>query len=86
MAVIYRIEDEIIYLVDPFYGLLRLSLYYFVNSWYTDMKNEKGIVIILKPGSGYTNRHSRKMQHSKDITLKPLDKKHWGEYICEMKE
>jgi len=84
VVVVYKIENEFVYLADPFYGLQKLNLFYFVNTWYTDIRNQKGIVLTLKPGTNFRNHKSRKRQLKESGDIKQLDKKYLSDYLCEL--
>lgn len=48
-AVVYKIDQKFVYLVDPFYGKMQLAHYYFVTSWYSADRTNKGVLLMAYP-------------------------------------
>ncbi len=84
MAVLYGIKNNLFYLSDPYYGYLKLNLFYFATSWFTDQKNLKGIAIQLYPLKKVKTSINRRLNLEKFSRLKLLDKKSWKNYGCEL--
>ena len=86
MVILYKITDEFIFLADPFYGFLKLKIYYFVSAWYGDSKNQKGIALLIRP-SAYSKGNIKRVNKALSIDfskIKLLDRKQMKEYICEI--
>ena len=69
IAIIYKIKNQKIYIADPFYGYLIMDPYYFVNSWYLERDNEKGIAVAFIPD----NNMDKKLV-SLSTTIESFDK------------
>ncbi len=86
MAVLYKITNEFIYIADPYYGFLKLKMYYFLSSWYVNDNNQKGIALLIRP-SEYSKGKIKRVNKALSIDfskIKLLDKKHWKEYKCDI--
>ena len=77
-SVIYKYKKDKIYIADAYYGYLELNNYYFVNNWFIDKKDEKGI-FILPVSAQVQNKKSRKL-HEKANSLPQLEKRYWKQY------
>ena len=85
MTVLYAHKNEYFYLADPYYGYLKLKLYYFATTWIEDDKNMNGIAVQLYPLKQAKRSAMRKYSHDKFTDLKPVDKRSLKSYICEMR-
>ncbi|MBN2347626.1 MAG: hypothetical protein JXJ22_02245 [Bacteroidales bacterium] len=83
MAVLYYYKDEFFYLADPYYGFLKLKLFYFATAWLTE-NNNKGIAFQLYPLRKVKKSVRRKLDLEKFSKLTPLNEKYWENYSCEM--
>lgn len=84
MAVLYAIKNNFFYLSDPYYGYLKLNLFYFANSWFVDDKNLKGIAMQLFPLKNAKSSINKRLNLEKFSLLKSIDKKSWKSYVCEL--
>lgn len=84
MSVLYAIKNDLFYLSDPYYGHVKLNMFYFATSWFTDTKNLKGIAIQLYPLKNVRNAMNRKLDLEKFTRLKSWDRKNWKNYGCEL--
>ncbi len=84
MAVLYGIKNNLFNLSDPYYGYLKLNLYYFATSWFVDQKNLKGIAIQLYPLKKVKTSINRRLNLEKFSKLKLMDRKSWKNYACEL--
>lgn len=86
MAILHKITNEFIYLADPFYGFLKLKIYYFLSAWYAYDNNKKGIALLIRPlkfSKGKIKRVNKAL--SIDFSrIKLLDKKYWKEFKCDI--
>ncbi len=84
MTVLYAHKNEYFHLVDPYYGYLKLKMYYFATTWIDDDKNMKGIAIQLFPMKQAKRSALRKLNPDKFSNLHSLDKRSWKNYTCVM--
>jgi hypothetical protein len=84
MTVLYAHKNEYFHLADPYYGYLKLKLYYFATTWIDDDKNMKGIAIQLFPMKQAKRSTLRKLDPEKFSNLRSLDKRSWKNYTCVM--
>ncbi len=84
MAVLYAIKNDCFYLSDPYHGHIRLRTYYFASSWFVDHRNLRGIIIQLYPLKTPRKSLSGKLDLEKFKKLKPMERKSWKEYTCEL--
>ncbi len=80
IAIVYAHKNDNFYIADPFYGFLKLKLFYFATSWFSDNKNMKGIALQLLPVNNISGSVARKTDPEKYSKLKSLDKKQWKQY------
>ncbi|UCH13527.1 MAG: hypothetical protein JSV22_10480 [Bacteroidales bacterium] len=86
MVILYKITNEFVFIADPFYGFLKLKIYYFLSTWYGINKNQSGIALLVKPSGDFKGR-SKRIQKTLSVDyseIKPLEKRHWKEIICEI--
>ncbi len=76
MAIIYKITNEFVYIADPFYGFIKLKVYYFLSTWYAAGKNQSGIALLICPSENFKGRTGRilKAQAIDYSEIKQLEK------------
>ncbi len=76
MAILYKITNEFVYIADPFYGFLKLKIYYFLSTWYAAGKNQSGIALLIRPSANFKGRTGRiiKAQTVDYSEIKQLEK------------
>lgn len=84
MTVLYANKNEFFHLADPYYGYLKLKMYYFATSWIEDDKNMKGVAIQLYPMKQAKRSVLRKFSSGKFSNLRSIDKRSWKNYTCVM--
>ena len=84
MAVLFEIKNNLFYLSDPYYGYLKLNLYYFATSWFIDQKNLKGVAIQLYPLKKVKASMNRRLNLEKFSHLRQMERKTWKNYGCEL--
>ena len=86
MVILYKITNEFVFIADPFYGFLKLKIYYFLSTLYAGNKNKSGIALLIKPSVDLKGR-SKRIQKTLSVDhseIKPLEKRYWKEIICEI--
>ena len=86
MAILHKITNEFVYIADPFYGFLKLKIYYFLSTWYATDKNQSGIALLIKPSLNFKGRTRRihKIQSFNYSEIQQLEKTYWKDIKCEI--
>ena len=86
MAILYKATNEYVFIADPFYGFLKLKLFYFVSVWYSAGKDHNGIALLIKPSDDFRGKSGRiqKTLASDYSAIKQLEKKYWNSIVCEI--
>jgi hypothetical protein len=86
MVILYKVNNEYIFIADPFYGFLKLKIFYFVSMWYSAGKDQNGIALLIKPSGDFRGRSGRmqKARAADYSAIKQLEKKHWNSVVCEI--
>ena len=86
MVILYKITNEFVFIADPFYGFLKLKIFYFLSIWYSASKEQNGIAFLIKPSAHFKGRSDRirKTLSADYSVMKQLDKKYWKNIICEI--
>jgi len=86
MVILHKITNEFVYIADPFYGYLKLKIYYFLSTWYAANKNQSGIALLIRPSVNFKGRNRRilKTQSFDYSDMKQLEKTYWNNIKCEI--
>lgn len=86
MVILHKITNEFVHIADPFYGFLKLKIYYFLSTWYSAGKNQSGIALMIRPSEGFKGRTSRinKANLPDNSEIKQLEKTYWTGIKCEI--
>jgi len=86
MAILHKITNEFVYIADPFYGFLKLKIYYFLSTWYAANKNQSGIALMIKPSGNFKGKARLiiKTQSLDFSEMKQLEKTYWKDIKCEI--
>ncbi len=86
MVILYKMTSEFVFIADPFYGFLKLKIFYFLSVWYSTSKNQNGIALLIKPSVNFKGKSSRiKKTLAADYSaIKQLDKKLCDTILCEI--
>lgn len=79
-AVLFKIDNQFAYLADPYYGLIKLYIYYFLGVWYTNYTEGKGIAVVIYPGNEFGKKIPRRKKMNKLLTIKEIKNKEMVEY------
>jgi len=86
MVIVHKITNEFVFVADPFYGFIKLKIFYFLSIWYSASIDQNGIAFLVKP---YANFKGRARRIQKALTadysaIKQLDKKERDTILCEI--
>jgi len=86
MVILYKITSEFVFIADPFYGFLKLKIFYFLSVWYSAGKNQNGIALLINPSANFKGKSSRiKKTLAADYSgIKQLDKKLLDTIFCKI--
>jgi hypothetical protein len=86
MAILHKITNDFIYLADPFYGFLKLKIYYFLSTWYATNKNQSGIALLIRPSVDFKGRTRRilKTQSVDFSEIQQIERTYWKNIKCEI--
>jgi hypothetical protein len=86
MVVLHKITNDFVYIADPYYGFLKLKIYYFLSTWYAAGKNQSGIALLIRPSGNFKGRTSRinKSRLLDYSEMKQLEKTYWIGIKCEI--
>jgi hypothetical protein len=86
MVILYKVNNEYVFIADPYYGFLKLKLFYFVSVWYSAGKDHSGIALLVKPSDDFAGKSGRlkKILATDYSAIKQLEKKYWNSIVCEI--
>jgi hypothetical protein len=86
MVILHKITNDFVYIADPFYGFLKLKIFYFLSTWYATNRNQSGIALLIRPSLDFKGRTRRilKTQSIDFSEIQQLERTFWKNIKCEI--
>lgn len=88
MVILHKISNEFIFIADPFYGFLKLKMYYFLSAWYAGYNNKQGIALLIRPLK-YSKSKTKRVNKALSLDfskIKLLDNKYWSDFKFDIRQ